>query len=66
MNDKKYLSPSELAQYLSISIQTVYLWTSTKQIPFLKLSRLIRFDKDEIDLWMRTKKVDFTIKALTR
>ena len=58
MNDTKYLSPSELAQYLSVSIHTIYLWTSTKQIPFFKLSRLTRFEKNEIDRWMRTKKVE--------
>ena len=58
MNDTKYLSPSELAEYLNISLHTVYLWTSTKQIPFFKLSRLTRFSKDEIDRWMKDKKIE--------
>jgi excisionase family DNA binding protein len=54
---KKYLTPPELAEYLGISLHTVYLWTATRQIPFFRLSRLTRFDKDEIDQWMNDRKV---------
>jgi excisionase family DNA binding protein len=57
-NKKKYFTPSELAEYLNISIHTVYLWTSTKQVPFFRLSRLTRFDKEEIDQWMKAKKIE--------
>jgi len=58
INKKKYLTPVELAEYLNISIHTVYLWTSTRQIPFFRLSRLTRFDKDEINQWMENKKIE--------
>lgn len=57
-NKKKYFTPLELAEYLNISIHTVYLWTSTKQVPFFRLSRLTRFDKEEIDQWMKAKKIE--------
>ncbi|PIP20724.1 MAG: transcriptional regulator [Candidatus Omnitrophica bacterium CG23_combo_of_CG06-09_8_20_14_all_40_11] len=58
LENKKYLSPKDLAEYLGISLRTVYLWISLRQIPFYRLSRLIRFNKIEIESWMMKKKVE--------
>jgi len=56
--NKKYLSPKDLAEYLGISLRTVYLWTSLRQVPFYRLGRLTRFSKIEIEIWMKNKKVE--------
>ena len=56
--NKKYLSPKDLAEYLGISLRTVYLWTSLRQIPFYRLGRLTRFSRVEIELWLLKKKVE--------
>lgn len=53
---KKLLGPKDLASYLNISIETIYAWTSMKQIPFYKVGRLVRFDMDEIDKWLKGRK----------
>ncbi len=54
---KRYLSPKELSEYLGISLQTIYEWTSQRKIPFVKLSRLVKFDVAEIDAWMKSQGV---------
>ena len=56
--EQRYLSPQELSQYLNLSIQTIYEWTSQKKIPYIKLGRLVRFDRLEIDELMRTKRIE--------
>ena len=56
--EQRYLSPLELSLYLGMSIQTIYEWTSQKKIPFIKLGRLVKFDKQEIDEWMQTQKIE--------
>jgi len=55
--DQRYLSPKELSQYLGVSLQTVYEWTSQKKIPYVKLGRLVKFDIKEIDKWMLSQRV---------
>lgn len=55
---KQYLSPKELAQYINVSIHTIYYWIATRQIPFVKLGRLIRFNLAEIQEWLKSKKVE--------
>jgi excisionase family DNA binding protein len=47
--DKKFVSPDELAQYLDISVNTVYSWVCLRKIPFIKMGRLVKFDLRKID-----------------
>jgi len=56
-NYQKYLSPKELADMLRVDITTVYGWTSDRQIPFLKIGRLVRFDFIKIDKWLKERSV---------
>lgn len=53
---KNLMDPKGLSKYLKISIETVCVWTSMKQIPFFKVDRLVRFDMVETDKWMEDKK----------
>ena len=57
-NEQRYLSPQELSHYLGIAIQTVYEWTSQKKIPYIKLGRLVKFDQQEIDEWVKMQKIE--------
>ena len=54
----KLLSPQELSDVLSISIETVYAWTSQKRIPYIKMGRLVRFNMDEVNKWLERQKVE--------
>ena len=54
----KYLNVQELASHINVKVKTIYSWISLKEIPYFKLGRLVRFEKDEIDRWLEQKKVD--------
>jgi len=55
---KKLVGPKEAAAYLQLSLNTIYQWVSQKRIPYYKVSRLVRFDLNEIDNWLKDKKQD--------
>ncbi len=42
----------ETAKYLRVSNKTIYDWVHKRQIPFLKLKRLLRFSPNEIAKWL--------------
>jgi len=69
-NNKKYgnlsnnlLSPQKLAEYLGVSVGTIYGWIFRKTIPYLKIGRLVRFNSVDIDEWLKHKKIEMFGKA---
>jgi DNA binding domain, excisionase family len=54
---RQFLSPSELSRYLGLSLNTIYTWVNQRKIPYIKVSRLVKFKISEIDDWMRTMRV---------
>ncbi len=46
---------NELAEFLKVNKQTIYNWVNKKEIPFVKVGDLLRFDKAEIDHWLKTR-----------
>lgn len=54
----KLITIKELSEYLKIKESTLYSWTSNGMIPSYKLNGLLRFDSDEIEEWIKTKKVE--------
>lgn len=57
---KQFLSPQELSAYTGLSLNTIYSWVSQKRIPYIKISRLVKFNVSEIDEWMRGMRVEPT------
>jgi excisionase family DNA binding protein len=53
----KLMDVNELAAYLKLDKQTIYNWLHKKKISGIKVGRVWRFDKDEIDAWLRTRMV---------
>jgi len=47
-----YWNIKDLADYLGIKPRTVYALVEEKRIPHYRIGRLIRFKREEIDLWM--------------
>lgn len=50
------VTPEWVAEYLCLSVRTVYLRVLTKKIPFHRIGRNIRFFKSEIEAWVREKR----------
>ena len=51
----KLMTIQELSAVINVKVKTIYDWTYKKQIPYIKLGRLVRFDQDEIEKWMKEK-----------
>ena len=49
------LDVEELAQYLKLRKQTIYNWLNQRKISGIKIGGVWRFDKREIDKWLKSK-----------
>jgi len=54
LTDDRWLSLEEIAAYLGIKRDTVYKWINRKNMPAHKVGSLWKFNRDEIDTWVRT------------
>ena len=50
----RWLSISEICQYLGVSSDTIYKWIEKKSMPAHKIGRLWKFQKNEVDDWVRS------------
>jgi len=46
----------ELAEYLKLKKQTIYNWLHQGKISGIKLGGVWRFDRREIDSWLKTRR----------
>ena len=53
---RRLLSIGQLSQQLGISVKTLYGWVCLRQIPYVKMGRLVKFDARDIEKWIETKK----------
>lgn len=53
---KKYIGVAGLAAYLAVSANTVRSWVWQRQIPYVKVGRLVRFDIVEVEEWLRERR----------
>ena len=49
------LTTEALAQYLKVDTSWVYKQVSQKKIPYFKAGKYIRFNKSDIDKWIKRK-----------
>jgi len=54
---KEWLSPKELYQEYGISTSTQAKMRVSKSIPFHKISKYVRYKRDDINLWFDKAKV---------
>ena len=59
--EKKFLRVEELSAYMGTPVATLYTWTHQKKIPHLKGGRSVRFDRDEINLWLKGRRVAVSV-----
>ena len=52
--EDRWLSVDEIAAYLGIKRDTVYKWISERQMPGHKIGRLWKFNKQEVDDWVKS------------
>lgn len=49
------LTYDQLSDLLRVSVKTLRDWVYKRKIPFLKVGKLIRFKRSEIELWITRK-----------
>ncbi|UVT20060.1 MAG: helix-turn-helix domain-containing protein [Nitrospira sp.] len=55
--ERRLLTIQEAAQYTGLSVHTLYTMTSQKRIPYVKVGRLTRFDRETLDKWIKQQTV---------
>ena len=52
--EDRWFSVDDIADHLGIKRDTVYKWISERKMPGHKIGRLWKFNKMEVDEWVRT------------
>lgn len=50
------LTVQKAAQYLAVSVSTLYGWVWQRRIPFVKIGRALRFDPHDLKAFIETNK----------
>lgn len=53
MSDR-WLSAEEIAEHLGVTKDTVYVWIASRAMPAHKVGRLWKFQKLEVDDWVKS------------
>lgn len=53
---EKLMTLEEVAEYLRLSVHTIYKMAQKRKIPALKAGKKWRFRKEDIDKWLRENK----------
>ena len=48
----RLLDIQQVATYTGLSVHTLYCMVSQRRIPFVKMGRLTKFDREELDKWI--------------
>jgi len=62
----RLMNIDELAQYLRLQKQTIYNWLHQKKISGIKVGGVWRFDKKEVDAWLRARRLSCLNKDLVQ
>ncbi len=52
--EERWLSVDEVADHLGVKRDTVYKWITRKKMPAHKVGRLWKFQRSEIDNWVKS------------
>ncbi len=53
----KLMNITQLSEVINVKKKTIYDWTHKGLIPYIKIGRLIRFDINDIEKWLKYKKM---------
>jgi excisionase family DNA binding protein len=53
---ERWLSVEEIAEHLGVKKDTIYKWVRTTDIPFHKIGRLVKFQINAVDQWVKDGK----------
>ena len=50
--ENQILTVQDLKEFLNISEATIYKWKRERRLPYIKIGRTLRFDKNSIIQWI--------------
>lgn len=53
---RRLLTVQEAAQYLAVSVSTLYGWVWQRRVPFIKIGRALRFDPLDLAAFVNANK----------
>lgn len=54
---RRLLTIKEVSEYIGLAVPTLYTMVSQRRIPFVKMGRLTKFDREELDRWITRQSV---------
>jgi len=61
-DDRRNWATEEAAEYLGCAANTLKVWTSRRRVPFVRVGRLVRFRKCDLDKWLEENLVQPEIR----
>ena len=58
----RLMTVDEVAEYLRVKASTVYKWAKDGRVPAAKVGRLWRFDREEIEAWVKSRKPSVAVR----
>ena len=55
--NKLWLTPKELESEYSISVSTQAKWRMDRKIPFSKVGKFIRYNREDINQWLKNNAI---------
>nr|WP_281721756.1 helix-turn-helix domain-containing protein [Nitrosomonas nitrosa] len=55
--ERRLLTIPEAAQYTGLSVHTLYAMVSQRRVPYVKLGRLVKFDREALEKWIKQQTV---------
>ena len=54
---KRFMSPRELVEYIGISLSPQAKWRMDGKLPYIKIGRIVLYDRLEIEKWLENHKL---------
>ncbi|MDR0788435.1 MAG: helix-turn-helix domain-containing protein [Gemmatimonadota bacterium] len=58
IKESRWMTVNEVAEYLRVEPGTIRQWVKFRRIPYGKARTLTRFDREQIDAWVRGELTD--------
>lgn len=60
---QQLMNIDDLADYLKLQKQTIYNWLHQRKISGIKVGGTWRFDRREVDMWLKSRRRQSTFKT---